>query len=250
MKSKKSIGLNIRWHRRIGLSLFFMIIFLALSGFALNHSLGLKLSNTKLSSDWLLSWYGLEQAASDGFELDSGEWLYQAGDNQLLLNEQKVAQCQPPLLSVVEIEQQLLALCNDALVILTAKGELIESFTQLQGLPADLTGLIVQNKQLYLRGESGVQTFDADSLALAPSNIILLPGFSAPTALPASIKEHLKDQEISSSISMETLILDLHSGRFFGSAGVLFIDIVGLLLCILAITGLWAWVNNQRYRKE
>ena len=83
MKLKKSIGLNIRWHRRIGLSLFFMIIFLALSGFALNHSIGLKLSNTKLSSDWLLSWYGLEQAASDGFELDSGDWLYQAGDNQL-----------------------------------------------------------------------------------------------------------------------------------------------------------------------
>ena len=250
MKYKKSIGLNIRWHRRIGLSLFFMIIFLALSGFALNHSLGLKLSNTKLSSDWLLSWYGLEQAASDGFELDSGEWLYQAGDNQLLLNEQKVAQCQPPLLSVVEIEQQLLALCNDALVILTAKGELIESFTQLQGLPADLTGLIAQNNQLYLRGESGVQTFDADSLALAPSNISLLPANSAPAALPESIKDHLKDQEISSSISMETLILDLHSGRFFGSAGVLFIDIVGLLLCILAITGLLAWVNNQRYRKE
>ena len=63
-------------------------------------------------------------------------------------------------------------------------------------------------------------------------------------------KDHLKEQEISSSISIETLILDLHSGRFFGSAGVLFIDIVGLLLCILSITGLWAWVNNQRYRKE
>ena len=161
-----------------------MIIFLALSGFALNHSLGLKLSNTKLSSDWLLSWYGLEQAASDGFELDSGDWLYQAGDNQLLLNKQKVAQCQPPLLSVVEIEQQLLALCKDALVILTAKGELIESFTQLQGLPEDLTGLIAQNNQLYLRGESGVKTFDADSLALAPSSISLLPANSAPAALP------------------------------------------------------------------
>ena len=250
MKFKKTIGLNIRWHRRLGLSLFFMIIFLALSGFALNHSLGLKLSNTKLSSAWLLSWYGLEQAASDGFQLSSGNWLYQAGDNQLLLNKESIAQCQPPLLSVVESEQQLLALCNDALVILTPQGELIESFTQLQGLPAGLTGLIAQDNQLYLRGESGVQTFDPDSLALMPSNISLLPANSAPAPLPDSIKEYLKEQQISSSISMETLILDLHSGRFFGNAGVLFIDIIGLLLCVLAITGLWAWVNNQRYRKE
>lgn len=45
---------------------------------------------------------------------------------------------------------------------------------------------------------------------------------------------------------METLLLDLHSDRFFGDVGVLFIDIVGLLLRMLAITALWAWVNQQR----
>jgi hypothetical protein len=49
---------------------------------------------------------------------------------------------------------------------------------------------------------------------------------------------------------MSTLILDLHSGRFFGDAGVLVIDVVGLLLCILAITGLRARVNRQRYHKD
>lgn len=52
------------------------------------------------------------------------------------------------------------------------------------------------------------------------------------------------------SISLETLILDLHSGRFFCNAGVLFVDIVGLLMCILAITGLWAWINYQQLRKR
>ncbi len=49
---------------------------------------------------------------------------------------------------------------------------------------------------------------------------------------------------------MATLKLNFHSGRFFGDAGVLVIDVVGLLLCILAITGLWARVNRQRYRKD
>jgi len=31
---------------------------------------------------------------------------------------------------------------------------------------------------------------------------------------------------------------------------VLFVDIVGLLICLLAFTGLWAWVNHQRLRKQ
>lgn len=250
MKYKKSIILNLRWHRRIGLSLFFMVIFLAVSGFALNHSMGLKLSDTKLSSDWLLSWYGIEQPANEGFELTKGNWLYQAGNSQLFLNQIPIAQCQPPLLSVVEIEHQILALCDDQLAVLTTKGELIESFTGLQGLPAGTTAVIAQNDQLYLRGDYGVLAFDADSLAVSASPISLLPSNNIAVALPQPLKDHLTAQGLNSSISMETLILDLHSGRFFGDAGVLFVDIVGLLLCILAITGLWAWVNHLRYRRE
>ena len=38
MDIKKSIILNLRWHRRIGLSVFVVMIFLAITGFALNHS--------------------------------------------------------------------------------------------------------------------------------------------------------------------------------------------------------------------
>jgi hypothetical protein len=247
---KKSIILNLRWHRRIGLSLFFMVIFLALSGFALNHSVGLKLSNSKLSSDWLLSWYGLEPAANHGFELNAGNWLYQADDSKLFLGNQVIAQCKPPLLSVAEFEQQILALCDDALIMLTAQGQLIEKFTRLQGLPEDISSITVHNNTVYLHGISDVFAFDADRLTVTPTSIIVPSSNTAPRPLPRALKEYLKVQGLSSSISMETLILDLHSGRFFGDAGVLFIDIVGLLLCILAITGLWAWVDHQRYRKD
>jgi uncharacterized iron-regulated membrane protein len=41
------------------------------------------------------------------------------------------------------------------------------------------------------------------------------------------------------------VILDLHSGRFFGQFGVLFIDLIGLLVCILSITGLMAWMKRR-----
>lgn len=51
-------------------------------------------------------------------------------------------------------------------------------------------------------------------------------------------------------ISPEIIILDLHSGRTFGDAGVLFVDIVGLVLCIPPLTALWAWMSHQKLRKQ
>ena len=55
------------WHRRLGLSTFVVLIFLAISGFALNHSPGLKLNQINLSSNWLLDWYGFEVPLAEGF---------------------------------------------------------------------------------------------------------------------------------------------------------------------------------------
>ena len=50
----------------------------------------------------------------------------------------------------------------------------------------------------------------------------------------------------SNIISLETFLLDIHSGRFFGSYGVLFFDVVGIILLFLAFSGLIIWLRQQR----
>lgn len=172
--------------------------------------------------------------------------LYRADDSKLLLGNQVIAQCKPPLLSAAEFEQHILALCDDALIMFTAQGQLIAKFLRRQGLPEDISSITAHNNIVYLHGISDVFVFDADRLTVTLTSIILPPSNTAPRPLPRTLKEYLKIQGLSSSISMETLLLDLHSDRFFGDVGVLFIDIVGLLLRMLAITALWAWVNQQR----
>ena len=256
MDTKKSIILNLRWHRRIGLSLFFMIIFLALSGFALNQSLGLKLSNTKLSSDWLLSWYGLEQQPQVGFQLGD-RWLYTAGDNNLFIDDKKIVPCNGPLLSAAQTPTFILALCTDNLLLLSADGELIEGFTASQGLPTQTQQVVALDSTIYLIGESGVNKLDVDSMALSPASMgntalktVTQTAIVTSTALPTAVLASAPTDDTKQGISLETVILDLHSGRFFGDAGVLFVDIVGLLLCILALTGLWAWMSHQKLRKQ
>ncbi len=48
------------WHRRIGLVALTLVIVLAITGIALNHSETFKLDETYVNTSWLLNWYGIE----------------------------------------------------------------------------------------------------------------------------------------------------------------------------------------------
>ena len=249
MKSSNSVKRNIIWHRRLGLSIFLLLIFLAISGFALNHSPALKLNKISLSNSWLLSWYGLEKPLIQGFKLDD-KWLYENGNNLLYIDRQAVAPCSPPLLSVAKSPNILFALCADSLHLLTENGQLLESFSQLDGLPVNTRAISAADNSLYLITDSAVLEFNPDSLALQPAEInsASLNALTAQLPAPESLEQQLENT--GPSISLETVILDLHSGRFFGQFGVLVMDIVGLLICILSITGLFAWINRLRQIKQ
>lgn len=250
MDIKKSIIFNLRWHRRIGLSLFFMVIFLAITGFALNHSPGLKLNKIQLTNNWLLSWYGFEQPEINGYNL-SGNWLYHNGGNQLFYNQKMVGSCQAPLQSAGKTVQLVLALCDDSLLLLSPQGQLIERFSHFQGLPTAVNQIKISDEIIFLSDTSNNFIFNPESLIVTAIDKTPVGSLSITAeALPDSQFADVISTGNGASISMETLILDLHSGRFFGNAGVLFVDIVGLLMCILAITGLWAWINHQRLRKR
>lgn len=125
----------------------------------------------------------------------------------------------------------------------------METFNQVQGLPANSTGLATIGQKIMLLGAAIAWEFDPDLLNLSvvdDLSVLKQAVILQPDNLPAAFS----NGDTSGGISLETLIVDLHSGRFFGDAGVLFVDIIGLLICLLAFTGLWAWVNHQRLRKQ
>jgi uncharacterized iron-regulated membrane protein len=45
---------------------------------------------------------------------------------------------------------------------------------------------------------------------------------------------------------VERVILDLHSGRFFGKLGPWLFDIAALLLILLSLSGAWIWLKRRR----
>ena len=237
----------MRWHSKIGLSIFLVVIFLAVSGVALNHSPQLNLSHIKLSNGWLLKWYGLKPATGQGFDF-AGNWLYQAGDNQLFYNGQAVANCRPPLMSATQAQGLFAALCGDGLVLLTAEGQFIEVFNDIQGLPTHITQLASQHKRIFLLSDSEPLEFKVNNFSVEPidKETVATANITLATSLPQQIAASINSPESGLGVSLETVVIDLHSGRFFGPLGVLFIDLVGLLLCVLALTGLWSWISRDR----
>jgi len=267
LKLRKTIILNLRWHRRIGLSIIVMVIFLAISGLLLNHSPGLGLSKQTLQAQWLLDWYGFETTAFSGFKLNehslNKQWLSHPGGHDLFLNTEPVTNCQAPLLGAsrldlskdkpsqaksLQTQPLLLALCQDELVILTPEGELVEKLSSLNGLPENTSALQVIGQEILIRSNEQTLSLNIDSLEILASQTNV-KAWSQPSPLPQELIEQINQSAELPGISMETLILDLHSGRFFGTAGVLFVDLIGLLICLLALTGLWAWYSHHRLKK-
>ena len=272
LKLRKTIILNLRWHRRIGLSIMVMVIFLAITGLLLNHSPGIGLSKQTLRSQWLLDWYGFQTTAFSGFKLGkqapNKQWLSHPGGHELFLNAEPVANCQAPLLGASrldiprnkapknkvsnnktpQVQSLLLALCQDELVILTPEGELVEKLSVLNSLPENTSGLQVVGQEVLLRSNERTLSLNIDNLETQASQADVKE-WSQPSPLPQELIERISQKAELPGVSMETLILDLHSGRFFGNAGVLFIDLIGLLVCVLALTGLWAWYSHHRLKK-
>ena len=240
MRLRKQLIINLRWHRRLGLSVFVFVIFLALSGIALNHTSTLKLGDIRLNSGWLLGWYGLAMEDMPAYNA-SGNWLY-SSDAHLYFNREQLTSC-PELLSATHSELFIAALCPGRLLLLTSDGQLIDSLDESRGLPTNIDSLHSTANKLLAGNSLNSWQIDPDSFQVTA----LARGV---TATPLErLPDELAAQINSSSVSLETVILDLHSGRFFGGFGVFVVDLVGLLIVALSVTGLWSWVNHQKLRR-
>ena len=116
------------------------------------------------------------------------------------------------------------------MALLTPQGLLLETFNQVQGLPANSTGLASIDQRIIVLGEAMAWEFDPELLNLSAVDDLSIIN-QASILQPATLPPTFNSGDNSQGISLETLIVDLHSGRFFGDAGVLFVDIVGLLIC-------------------
>ena len=245
-KSKKFTAFI--WHRRIGLAAIALVVILAITGIALNHTEQLELDSTYVDSTLLMNWYGLEpETAPVTFAADDHH-ITQWG-HQVFFDNNAVAKNEQTLRGAVKAEQFIVLAYDSELHLLTFDGQLVEriptgtSFTETQRLGIKYNRPVIEtaNKLVYMADE---HIIDWD--------VILNEGivWSQTVPLDDSEMEQLRIALRGNGLSMERVVVDLHSGRIFGSLGIYVMDAAALGLLWLSGSGLWVWWSRTRKQRK
>ena len=225
-----------RTHRAIGLLFIVFALILVVTGIMLNHTGRLGLGRRLVTNRHVLRWYGL--APPDvplGYEVN-GHWLIQAGDT-LCFDAQPVAQLSGRLVGAAVVDEVYAAATEEVLLLCTSTGELIEKVGRESGLPGGVRRLAAERSRLVLDTAAGLVATTTDATVWTP-----VPGsdpaWSRPAALPADLAVAVGPVMAGDGLSLERVVRDIHSGRILGPAGVWAVDLAGMLILFLAVTGL------------
>ncbi|MEZ5505613.1 MAG: PepSY domain-containing protein [Gammaproteobacteria bacterium] len=237
----------VQWHRRLGLMVALLVILLAVTGILINHSQSMGWHKQPVYSALVARLYGIPVTVIDkGFPLQE-HWFTQVG-HQLYRDRQPLAvECPDTLLGVAVQPDMLALLCGNVLLLLEPSGELIERVTQL---PDQALAVTAHEDGLLLRTSAAVWHYsDATGSWSAFTGGAAL-SWSSAAPLPADLQDWLAQRNPVPGISREQVLLDLHSGRLFGSAGVLVVDLVGIVVILLAASGLFTWIGRWRRHRR
>jgi len=233
-----------RWHARIGFGALIFFVLIAVSGVGLNHGTALGLDTRYVHADWIARWYGMRQEQPQQAYRTQSHLLV-AANGRWLLDGSPMGEKMPRPLGLVEIRDLLVVGGESSLHVYRGDGALVDRLDgyALPGFPLKAIG--------RGEGELVVQTPDgpfssADVLSWRPGAPKVVD-WSIPTPLAASDRAAYA-RRLAPGIPLQRILLDLHSGRFLGTFGPLFFDLVAIVLAILALTGAWMFLAPRLRR--
>lgn len=239
----------LRWHRRIGVGLLLFVLLMVISGVAINHGDDWQLDKKYIHNAALLQHYGIPEAGIRSFAI-GGDWLSQLAGSALYFNEREIGRCETALLGALAHDEFIAVLCAQRLQLYSPSGELLDDIGVDLGLPAASSAIALVAGKILLRAEVAYEFdplgFDFTVQNVAPTELPWSTSGPAPLALQKIMQANFRGD----GISVERLLLDAHSGRLFGRAGVLLVDFLALLLLLIAGSGVWVWMTKPgRWRR-
>jgi len=249
-RKKRPASAIRRLHRSLGAFAALFVIFMVLSGILINHSNGLGLDQQRVEQGFLLDWYGFGKPDNLRSFAVGDNWLSFAG-SQLYLNDKPVTTLSGGIGAVFNGDL-LIVSGSDELLLLDLDGNLIERlpWDSIGTSPIESIGLhentlvaVKSSGQLWLADAELINWQQARETTAFAEWSLSVP---TPETLRQTITRHYRGE----GLSLERVLLDLHSGRIFGSVGIFVYDLIALALGFLAISGLILWVRSKRNGKR
>lgn len=212
-------------HRNAGIVLSVFLLLFVVTGLLLNHTTDLGLADRSVPGFLAARYYDVERVS--GFVVE-GKHFYRLGET-LYLERTPVTVCAGDLSGAAATREGYALLCDGELAITTEDGELIERLGRAHGLPSGLEAIAgTESGALQIRVDGEIFGLSLDTLATEPVEAPVQ--FPSPQAIDTEVL-------VGGTVSWEQFLLDLHSGKYVGRAGVWLWDLIGLFLVILAVSG-------------
>lgn len=231
-------------HRFLGIVICLFIIILAVTGILLNHTSALRLDERLLQSSWLMQIYGIAEPQWNG-TYTAGHHSISQWDEQIFLDQRRLNALNGKLRGMVSLPSMLAIALNEDLILLAEDGKLIDRINLPVPRPGNWRlGISGHRLVVETNGQFWISNEDISAFSMMPD------GANVDWSLPA----RLSDSEIEAftrtmtgpGLPVERMLLDIHSGRLFSRAGVLWMDAVGVMMVVLATTGVWVWWSRRR----
>ena len=249
-RKKPRASATRRLHRTLGAGAAVFLIFMAISGMVINHSNSMGLDQRHISQPFLLNWYGLDEPEQINSFAVGNEWLSFAG-SQLYLNGKPVSSLSNGV-GAVSSNNLLIAAGIDELLLLDPSGQLIERQTWSQPGATSIESIgLLPGGIVVVKSENQLWSADVDFLNWHRNeNTITTPAWSLSKPAPGPVHEEIMRQYRGEGPSLERVLLDFHSGRIFGTIGIVVYDLLALIVLALSISGLIIWIRGKRNGKR
>lgn len=228
-----------RGHRWLGKTIVLFVVLLALSGIALNHGDAMGLDRRYVSWSWVLDAYGLDVPVPTASFAGGDRRVTLLGE-RLFLDGEEVDEPLRSLSGAVAIGPLLVIGGRTRVLVLMASGELVEAMDlgpqlagQIERVGRTQDRVILEAGGALYRSDADVAFFEAwDGPATDPIDwsSASSPGDDELALIEAAYRGR--------GVTVERVLLDLHSGRIFGLFGKLFLDFIAIVLIVLSVSGL------------
>lgn len=235
------------WHQRLGLGFAVVFLGVVVTGIALNHTESLSLDRKVVTADWIYDWYDISLDGEPiGFAMGS-DWVV-GWDGQLLWNTERLGPA-TQVLGAQRFDPSMILILTDELWVLSSKGELVERLGPASlpdGTPLRL-GRLAGESPVVIETTAGRYRSDLELLTWIPLAAETVVAWSEPGGVPSPIRQPILRANRGEGLTFNRVILDLHSGRFFGRLGVWVVDLAAVALIFLTVSGTWyAWRIKRR----
>ncbi|MDQ7090999.1 MAG: PepSY-associated TM helix domain-containing protein [Methylococcales bacterium] len=225
-------------HRYMGLISALVLLVLAITGIALNHTDTLKLDSRYTHNPYLLTWYGILSPNATRVFKTSQHYISQF-DKQLYLNKSVISNTTEVLQGAIETHDFIVIALENSLILLSLDGAIIEHIEQPR---LEKIGINTQ-QHIFIKQLKTILVSDDGLLSWKSASTTQIQ-WSQTAKLPESIETVIKQEFRGTILPLERIFLDLHSGRFFGKIGVFIVDACGILLILLIFSGLSIWLKH------